>query len=439
MIKKNPYVHTMYNSLGEYVILNSYDNRVLKASKEQSKLYETAFETQEAEEQIMKQLLDNNILYDDAETEIDSCDKLYEDFLNKYKDLHLVILPTDNCNFRCTYCYEIHEKRVILPEVQEGIINFVKDNIQNYNALRVEWFGGEPLCQKGIINDLTRQLRSICSEHKKPYYSSMTTNGYLLDYETFKIMHKKNHVMRYQITLDGTAESHNIQRGLVDGSPSFDTIVKNLKDIRDNCKSPIVSIAIRCNITGEVLKHFDEYVKFLIDEFGEDPRFELIWKIAWDVGSGVCKDFCEQKSLHTILGEQKEKGLRFGTNMRQFFRYGNICYASNRNSFVIGTDGTIYKCTIAFDAPVNHVGKLHQNGEMELDMDKYNYWTHRKANIDHELCDKCDIYPSCMGIYCNLNNVTPEGEFVCIGSKGYVDDFLEHISRVDNYVLKLEV
>lgn len=438
-MKRNPYIYTMRNSLGEYVMLNTYNSTMFKASPEQSEMFENAYETLSGEQHILDLLEERNIIYDESKTAIDGYEELYQEFIHNNQFLHLVILPTENCNFRCIYCYEEHESKIMSQDVQDGIVNYVEQHIKDYQALRVEWFGGEPLCQKEIINNLSKRLKDICKANKKPYYASMTTNGYLLDPETFKMMHKKNGIMRYQITIDGLAESHNKQRALANGKPTFDTIIENLRNIRDNAKSSIVNILIRCNITEDVLENFDDYVSFIQAEFGEDDRFELLWKIAWNPEEQACQTYCGQDTLHTILGRHKDKVLKFGTNRRQFTRFGDICYASNKHSFVIGSDGRIYKCTVSFDKEINMVGHLQKNGEMILDEKKFKYWTERKACTDHELCQNCSIYPSCLGLYCGLNNVDSEGRFVCAGIKEYVDDYLEHISKVDDYYYKLEV
>src|ERR1700730_19053298 len=38
--------------------------------------------------------------------------------------------------------------------------------------------------------------------------------------------------------------------------------------------------------------------------------------------------------------------------------FGSRCYAADPHSFVIGSDGTVYKCTVAFEDPHNQVGRL---------------------------------------------------------------------------------
>ncbi len=59
--------------------------------------------------------------------------------------LELILLASEDCNFRCTYCYEDFARGTMLPEVREGVKNLVRKRIRKLNRLQVSWFGGEPL------------------------------------------------------------------------------------------------------------------------------------------------------------------------------------------------------------------------------------------------------------------------------------------------------
>ena len=116
---------------------------------------------------------------------------LYE--LQNDSTLRLVIHTSKACNFRCKYCY-LHFNEEYTPEdnisvdVQEGIINFVKNNIQNFSAVHVDWFGGEPLLATSAIQHVSRELIEICRQAHKPYEAVITTNGYLLTPKNIDIL-----------------------------------------------------------------------------------------------------------------------------------------------------------------------------------------------------------------------------------------------------------
>jgi uncharacterized protein len=59
--------------------------------------------------------------------------------------LHLIILPTERCNFRCVYCYEDFSIGTMKPPVIAGIKRLLARRIPNLRQLRIAWFGWEPL------------------------------------------------------------------------------------------------------------------------------------------------------------------------------------------------------------------------------------------------------------------------------------------------------
>ncbi len=81
--------------------------------------------------------------------------------------------------------------------------------------------------------------------------------------------------------------------------------------------------------------------------------------------------------------------------------HGFVCYAAHPNSFIIGADGRVYKCTVALGDPRNHVGWVRPDGRMELDLDRVALWTIHDAAEDAS-CRHCFLRPACQGVACPL-------------------------------------
>lgn len=109
-------------------------------------------------------------------------------------------------------------------EKQDAIILFLRKNIKNYTAISLDWFGGEPLLAMDAIEYISKHALEICRIAKKPLISSMTTNGYFLDCATFEKLSAYN-LIDIKITIDGLKQTHDMQRVLKDGSPTFDKII----------------------------------------------------------------------------------------------------------------------------------------------------------------------------------------------------------------------
>ena len=58
--------------------------------------------------------------------------------------LQLILLPTEQCNFRCTYCYEDFAIGRMTPEVVSGVKNLIDRRADGLSHLQLSWFGGEP-------------------------------------------------------------------------------------------------------------------------------------------------------------------------------------------------------------------------------------------------------------------------------------------------------
>lgn len=82
-------------------------------------------------------LIEENSLADTIKTVID-------DVTSKF--FKVTIMPTEQCNFRCTYCYEQFKYGMIESCVVEHIMEFIKCNLNSgkYTEFMLDWFGGEP-------------------------------------------------------------------------------------------------------------------------------------------------------------------------------------------------------------------------------------------------------------------------------------------------------
>src|SRR4051794_16365661 len=90
----------------------------------------------------------------------------------------LIILPTEKCNFRCTYCYEDFSIGKMREPVQRAIESFMNRRIPELSELSLDWFGGEPLVAKDVVLSLSSHASRLCREHGVVLRGGMTTNAY---------------------------------------------------------------------------------------------------------------------------------------------------------------------------------------------------------------------------------------------------------------------
>jgi uncharacterized protein len=328
--------------------------------------------------------------------------------------LELILMSSEDCNFRCTYCYEDFTRGTMIREVREGIKNLVRKRIKRLNRLTVGWFGGEPLYGWEAVEDLAPFFVEIADEHEVPFSAHMTTNGYLLTPEVadklfiWRIRH-------FQITLDGLAEHHNHSRAARNGGPTFERIFDNLKSLVQ--RKEHFQVLLRLNFDHANAGGISEFVDLLSREFTNDPRFSLAMHAVSKLGGpndsqlGVCTDDEAGRIQREIQAQAQRQGLNVG-NLRNAARMGSkVCYAARPYNFLIGATGKVMKCTVLLDkSDYNVVGRITEKGDLELDKDRMALWTEPAFEHDKQ-CQKCVVLPSCQGISCPVirieHNIQP--------------------------------
>lgn len=301
---------------------------------------------------------------------------------NRY--LSLIILPTESCNFRCTYCYEDFSVGRMKNSVIDGVKSLIAKRCPELDVINISWFGGEPLIAKDVVLNVSRFVSSMAYMYPRlRYIGDMTTNGYLLNYELASELSKVG-VRRYQISLDGPKEIHDQTRLRADGASTFDKIWSNLLSIRDS--SLPVNVLLRIHVTVENYTYLDRLLDNIKREFLSDTRFSVFFKAIERLGGS--NDSNIQQFSHTeheevikslensVFGENHsyERGLDPATS--------DICYASVPNSMIIRANGDIGKCTVALYDERNKIATLQPDGTMQVIPGRLAPWVRGLETLD---------------------------------------------------------
>jgi uncharacterized protein len=356
-------------------------------------------------------LLNGRFIVESDESEINKI--ILTNLTQRYdnQNLSLTIAPTRACNFNCVYCYESDRPNEKMSKgVQDGIIEFVK-KYKNLNSLNVTWYGGEPTLEIPTIKYLTEELKSIVDN----YSAFLVTNGFLLE-RVIDFLEDLN-INSMQITLDGTKESHNKTRSLLNGGGTFDKILLNIeKTLKKNVK-----ISIRMNVSKE---NGDKYVE-LFKLLGENFKSSNISLYPGFVHyhNGACKaDSCYDDSYSKAIFL---KGLfeKHGIYSPEIypFRSSKGCMMQRFNSFLIGPNGDLYKCWHFLGNEEEKIGNILNENIFS------NYDLLANTMLKHDIlldkqCHECILFPSCNGGCSNFRSL---GENVCIPAKSSLEDFIE--------------
>ncbi|WP_461672529.1 radical SAM protein [Priestia megaterium] len=282
----------------------------------------------------------------------------------------LIIMPTEQCNFRCTYCYEDFSIGRMSKEIINGIKILIDKRIENLKLLHISWFGGEPLVAKDIVLNISEHAYRKAKEHGVLFQGSMTTNGYNLNSRTFSSLVNAG-VTDYQISLDGPRDIHNQTRLRADGEGTFDKIWDNMIYIRNSKLD--VSIVFRVHLDVEKIRHVDSLIEDIRREFLTDSRFSIMLKPIEKLGGENDENLniLTEKQRKVIL-ENLYKKINGNSHQRETMPY--ICYASKPNSLVIRANGGLAKCTVALNNSYNNIGKINPDGSLNIYQHKLNPW-----------------------------------------------------------------
>lgn len=349
--------------------------------------------------------------------------------------LELILLASEDCNFRCTYCYEDFLRGTMRPEVREGIRRLVALRAPTLRTLGVAWFGGEPLYGWEAVEELSPYFMAMAEEYDLAYSAAMTTNGYLLTPERQERLLAWG-VRNYQITVDGTAETHDRMRVARDGSPTWHRIMDNLEAL--HARPEDYGVRLRVNYDQSNVHAIDALLDIVRARFEADPRFRVSlhavgrWGGANDANLPVCGTEQRREVRARLRTRARELGLAMGGGVVEHhgaIHGTGVCYAARPFNFIVGATGTLMKCTVALDKhDYNIVGRLTPEGELELDGDKLAVWTEPAFERD-ATCQHCHVGPICQGMACPMVRIET-GERSCLDVKSNLRrDLLETVER----------
>ena len=282
------------------------------------------------------------------------------------RNLHLILMPTEACNFRCVYCYEEFRHKTMLPHVVRGVKRLLERRAPDLGSLSMSWFGGEPLLARRVVEDVMLFARALAAQHPRlSVRSDMTTNGWLLTEPVFARLLELG-VAEYQITFDGTRAFHDRKRIRADGKGSFDRIWANLLALR--AVSAPFSITVRLHLSRENVSCIDEFLDQYRAAFQADPRFELFIRGLARLGGPNDESLPVFGDVEgkAVIEEARDRARARGLKLLKPGPSDSICYAARGNSFVIRADGRLNKCTVALENPGNQVGRIHEDGTLEV-------------------------------------------------------------------------
>ncbi|MDN5715621.1 MAG: radical SAM protein [Janibacter sp.] len=373
-------------------------------------------------------LLTRGFIVPDSDDELQDAADLREQRVARTDRLELILMPTESCNFRCTYCYEDFGLDRMLTGVQRGVTELVRRRHEEsgLTSLSVSWFGGEPLVALDVVENLSEFFIDYCAANDITYTAGMTTNGYLLTPETARRVTDLE-VRSFQVTLDGPRHTHDDTRSLMGGQGSFDTIMTNLRGLAADTDLDL-DVMLRTNFTPENVGSVPSLVEEIGDIAARDDRFTVIFRPVgrWGGPDDDAISACTGKDAELLKLDlnlhASDAGMGVG-DTKMLRPGGTVCYAANPWSLVVRPNGLLNKCTVALRMAENMVGRLEPDGTLQLDDERMKLWTANDETQDSG-CRSCAFRPSCQGAHCPLIRVQ-DGVRPCPSVKTWIGPNLQ--------------
>lgn len=357
----------------------------------------------------------------------------------EYKRLNLLIVPTNQCNLRCKYCYHStygYDKDKLSLKQVEDILEKASDS---FNKVNIFWHGGEPLVMGIDFYKKILDIQSKISAKKQCSFSNkLQTNGTLVNEEWIDFFIKNN--FGIGVSFDGPNNDDFRQQG--------DLVLSNIKLM----KSKGLSIGVISVITQ---KSLDDLIK-LYNWFNSN-KISCKFNPMFICGSAkddyaLDKDVYAEKmlALFKYWMHDKNCNIRISQFDELFFyftkqKYNHVCCHSSCLYHYLGItpNGDIYPCARAWtkDYVLGNISTIN-NIEDAYNSQNYNNLVEQAIKRRNSCMETCKFSDFCKG-GCNNIALIETGlennggwtcyvtKKLCEGVSNILKDIKDHASTID--------
>lgn len=334
-------------------------------------------------------------------------DELYANRVNRIisndKPTYRIFTTTD-CNARCFYCYEDRAKKAYMSiDTAERVCDFILGNLGDRKCL-IQWFGGEPLMNPSVIDLITERL-------KKQADFMMISNASLIDVIGVDQI-KKWHIAKIQVTLDGTQDAYNRRKRYIDIQDGFSRVIGNILSLIQAG----IFVSIRINYDHQNVEDILALIAFLSEILPKSNNYGVYVSHLFSP-----KEFDDDLTRKNDWFRLQEALIEYGFSSAQkafSLQYrASSCFACQTRSFVVTSDGGLYKCALSTGNPNERFGDVYSG---ITDYKKMMAWADPSIR---EECRDCIWLPICQcGCEAGRKGYITDK---CMLQKGFVDEVIK--------------
>ncbi len=325
---------------------------------------------------------------------------------------NITFILTEDCQLRCKYCYLCGKNAVskmTFETAKEGI-DYVLEHREIYKENSVVWdfIGGEPFLEVELMDQICDYIKTRLFELNHPWFNSyrfsLSTNGLLYDDpKVQRFIEKNRDHLSIGISVDGTPEKHNMQRVFIDGTGSYDEVVKRVPLWLEQFEGAQTKATIGHGDLPLVKDSVLHLWNLGITNVPMNCIFEDVWE---DGDDDIFQDQLIQLADEIIENELFKKN--FNTTL--FERHIGFELTDNNNwcgagkMLSIDTKGVFHPCTRFAQYSLEHKPEINTGNANEgVDLNRLRpfYALNRTVQSPQE-CIDCQVAAGCA--WCQGNN-----------------------------------
>jgi uncharacterized protein len=366
-----------------------------------------------------------------------------------------IIMPTYDCNLRCSYCFQDHMRsrpeyahllRTISPETVNRIFDSIPAIEQGHgleeNAERRRtfgFFGGEPLlaANRQMVEYIINRAKML-----GPARFWAVSNATQVD--AYADLLGPDGIATIQITFDGPPAEHDRRRIRADGTGTWDAIARNV----DLCLERGVTVSVRVNLDPRNVVEMPRLADEIVARgWDRDRRFSVYtariaaandhtsaadtFPTTWQLDQAIDELRLRHENMRVI--GRPDDGME--DRVRQIFDSRAHGMEQHRTSFcsahtgmyIFDAFGDIYACWERTGDERIRIGRVLDGGQVEMNNGLTRMWRSRTP-ASNPTCRKCRYALHCGG-GCAVLAEGQKGKFFTNYCDGFADRFRHSVAK----------
>jgi uncharacterized protein len=332
------------------------------------------------------------LLLGEAEAEAD------QSFEKRVVD-RLVLFVTNQCNLACSYCFEkagrLKDINQMDLETLRSTLTYFLDNFDHPGAIRICFFGGEPLLNMSLLKNSISLFDDIAAKYQVRFRFGLTTNGTVMNDDILDFIIAND--IRVQVGMDGPETTHNLYRKFSDGRDSYRTVVANVRKLAEYCE-----VSARVTLTDFNMDLIKTCLE--LEEIGfSEVKMEYVSDGNFNKRQSLKRFSANLRSFADcfIANIQRKKLVNFALFLIYLKKihlgshYNRFPCQAGVSQYTVATDGSIYLCHRFNNCSGYKCGDIHRG----LDNQKRLAFLreHQKFNRLNSKCRNCWAQSLCGG------------------------------------------